>query len=80
MDEVVWANVAICDCSGISGKEVIPKACGRLEKSSESKWEPNWHWSVSVILVGSKNTIIVKSSNFNAGRNLQVITSYPFIL
>lgn len=68
------------DCSGISGEELASKTCGRLKKSSESRWEPNWHWRVNVIVIGRENTILTKSDNFNAERNLEVITSYAFIL
>lgn len=67
------------DCSSISGEEVSPKSCGRLEKSSESGWEPNWHWRVNVIVIGRENIIHVKSGNFNAGRNLEVIISCSLI-
>lgn len=51
---------------------------GRLEKSSESMSEPNWHWRVNTIVIGRENIIHMKSGNFNAGRNVEVITSYSF--
>lgn len=70
-----WHGLKTGD-SGILGEEGAPKACGRLEKS----WESNWCWRVSVLLIGRENTILMKSNNFNAGRNLEVITSYSFIL
>lgn len=68
------------DGSGNSGEKVIPQACGRLENSSERTWEPNWHWRVSVILIGRENTILMKSKSFNVGKNFEVIPSYFFIL
>ena len=51
---------------------------GRLEKSSESMSEPNWHWRVNMIVIGRENIIHMKSGNFNAERNVEVITSYSF--
>lgn len=65
------------DCSGNLREEVAPKACGRLEKSSESRWGPNWHWRVNVIVTGRENIVLMKRGSFNAGRNSAVITSYP---
>lgn len=64
----------------VSGQEVALKTCGRLDTSSKSKWEPNWHWSLNVILISRENTILMETNNFNAGRHLVVITSYLFIL
>lgn len=59
---------------------MVPEACGRLDKSSEGRWELNWHWHLNVTLIGRENTRLMKTNNFNVGRNLEVITFYPFIL
>lgn len=64
------------DYSGISGEGGTPKACGRLEMY----WKTNWFWRVSMLLIGKENIILMKSNSFNAGRNLEAIASYSFIL
>lgn len=64
MDEVVQAKawwVAQRVTALVSGQEVAPKTCGRLDKSSKSRWEPNWHWSLNVILISRENTILMKT-------------------